>query len=46
MKKVRNPWNSSAAEIVKVFRIGLESEGAAKDKLTYPFKNSHINLLD
>ena len=46
MKKVRNPRNSTAAEKIKVFRIGLESEGAAKDPLTYPFKNSHQNLLD
>ena len=36
----------SQAEKFKVFRIGLESEGAAKDPLTYPFKNSHQNLLD
>ena len=34
MKKVRDPRNSTAAEKVKVFRIGLESEGAAKDPLT------------
>ena len=46
MQKVRDPRNSTAAENVKVFRIGLESEGAAKDPLTYPFKNSHQNLLD
>ena len=46
MKKVRDPRNSTAAEKVKVFRIGLESEGAAKDMLTYPFKTSHQNLLD
>ena len=46
MKKVRDPRNSTAAEKIKVFRIGLESEGAAKDSLTYPFKNSHQNLLD
>ena len=44
--KVRHPRNSTAAEKFKVFRIGLESEGAAKDPLTYPFKNSHQNLLD
>ena len=46
MKKVRDPRNSTAAEKVKVFRIGLECEGAAKDPLTYPFKNSYQNLLD
>ena len=46
MEKVRDPRNSTAAEKVKVFRIGLESEGAAQDPLTYPFKNSHQNLLD
>ena len=46
MKKVRDPQNSTAAEKVKVFRIGLESKGAAKDPLTYPFKDSHQNLLD
>ena len=26
--------------------MGLESEGTAKDPLTYPFKNSHQDLLD
>ena len=46
MKKARDPQNSSAAEKFKVFRIGLESEGAAKDPLTYLFKNSYQNLLD
>ena len=46
MKKVRDPRNSTAAEKIKVFRIGLESKGAAKDSLTHPFKNSHQNLLD
>ena len=40
MKNVRDPRNSTAAEKVKVFRIWLESEGADKDPLTYPFKNS------
>ena len=34
MEKVRDPRNSTAAEKVKAFRIGLESEGAAKDQLT------------
>ena len=29
-----------------VFRIGLESEGAANDPHTYPIKNSHQNILD
>ena len=29
-----------------VFRIGLESEGAANDSHTYPIKNSHQSLLD
>ena len=49
MKKVRDPRDSTAAEKIKVFRIGLESKlskGAAKDSLTHPFKNSHQNLLD
>ena len=46
MKKVRDPRNSTAAEKVKVSRIGLESEGAAKDPLTYPFKMSRQTLLD
>ena len=46
MKKVRDSRNSTVAGKIKVFRIGLESEGAAKDSLTYPFKNSHQNLLD
>ena len=48
MKKVRGPRNSTAAEKVKVFRIGLECEGAlaAQDPLTYPFKISHQDLLD
>ena len=46
MKKVWDPRNSTAAEKVKVFRIGLESKGTAKDSLTHPFKNSHQNLLD
>ena len=45
MKKVRDPRNSAAAKKSRVFR-GLEGEGAAKDPLTYPFKNSHQNLLD
>ena len=40
MKKVRDPQNSTAAEKVKVFRIGLESKGAAKNPLTYPFKKT------
>ena len=46
MRKVRDPRNSTAAEKVKVFRIGLESEVAAKDPLVHPFKNSHQNHLD
>ena len=46
LNKVRDPRNSTAAEKVKVSRIGLQSEGAAKDPLTYPFKSSHQNLLD
>ena len=45
-EKARNPLNSTAAEKVKVFRIGLESQGATKDPLTCPFKNCHQNLLD
>ena len=32
--KVRDQWNSTVAEKIKVFRIGLESEGTAKDPLT------------
>ena len=46
MEKVRDPWNSTAAEKLKVFRIAQESEGEAKGPLTYPYKNSHQNLLD
>ena len=49
MKKASDPRNSTAAKKIKVFGIGLEtveSESAAKDSLTYPFKNSHQNLLD
>ena len=45
-EKSQGPMEQHSAEKVKVFRIGLESEGAAKDPLTYPFKNSHQNLLD
>ena len=44
LKKVRDPWNSTAAE--KSRCSGLESEGTANDPLTYPFKNSHQDLLD
>ena len=40
MKKIRDPLNSIAAEKLKVFRIGLESEDETQDTLTYPFKNS------
>ena len=46
MRKVRDPRNSTAAEKVKVFRIGLESEVAAKDPLVHPFKNRHQSHLD
>ena len=40
------PTDQHSGGGVKVFRIRLESEGATKDPLTYPFKNSHQNLLD
>ena len=42
MKKVRDPRNSTAAGKIKVFRIGLESKGAAKDH--YPLLAQHFQM--
>ena len=45
MKKLRDPLNSMATEIFKVFRMGLEGRGAAEYPLTSACENSSQDLL-
>ena len=42
----QGPTEQYSVEKIQGIRIGLESEGATKDPVTPPLKNSHQNLLD